>query len=72
VLNNCAQCHNLACSLIGQRGAARWDNLEKSHADRVTGVDLDALFGYLKANFSDAQPEPKVPARFLEGGCTPF
>ena len=36
------------------------------------GLGLDAIFGYLAANFNDTKPEPKVPARFMEGGCTPF
>jgi hypothetical protein len=30
------------------------------------------MFEYLAANFNAAKPEPKVPPRFLEGGCTPF
>jgi hypothetical protein len=72
VMNNCASCHNLACSVIGQRTAERWDSLQKSHADRVPGTDVPAMFAYLKANFDDTKPEPKVPPSFLEGGCTPF
>jgi hypothetical protein len=72
VLNNCASCHNVACAAIGQRSAERWDALKESHRENVPGVDLDALFGYLKANFDATKPEPRVPPRFLEGGCTPF
>jgi hypothetical protein len=72
VLNNCAACHNAACSAIGQRPPARWDALLASHRDRVSGVDLERVFGYLKTNFNDGKPEPKVPSALLEGGCTPF
>ena len=72
VLNNCGSCHNLACSTIGQRTAARWDSLKESHKEKVSDADLDAVFAYLKANFNDSKPEPKVPPKFLEGGCTPF
>jgi hypothetical protein len=61
VLSNCASCHNAACSAIGQRPPARWDALLASHRDRVSGVDLDKVFGYLKTNFNDGKAEPKVP-----------
>jgi len=74
-LDNCATCHNLACATIGQRPNARWDSLKKSHAEKVSGLsdaDLNAVFEYLKTNFNDSKPEPKVPPKFLEGGCTPF
>jgi hypothetical protein len=72
VINNCASCHNLACSVIGQRTPERWDSLQVSHEDKVSGADNAAMFAYLKANFDSSRPEPKVPPAFLEGGCTPF
>ena len=72
VMNNCASCHNLACSVIGQRTAERWDSLQKSHADKTPGADVAGMFAYLKANFDSSKPEPVVPPAFLEGGCTPF
>jgi mono/diheme cytochrome c family protein len=72
VMNNCASCHNVACSVIGQRSAERWDALKESHKDKVSGPDLDTIFAYLKTNFDNTKPEPKVPPAFLEGGCTPF
>lgn len=72
VINNCGTCHNLACSVIGQRPAERWDSLQKGHADRVADADVAAMFAYLKANFDSSKPEPTVPPAFLEGGCTPF
>ena len=72
VLNTCASCHNLACSAIGQRHHDRWVALKESHADKAGDADLEAIFAYLEANFGSSKPEPKVPARFLEGGCTPF
>ena len=75
VLNNCSSCHAVACSAIGQRTNARWDNLKEDHRDKASSLpedDLETLFAYLKENFNDSQPEPMVPAHFLEGGCTPF
>ena len=71
VLNNCASCHNVACSTIGQRSAERWAALKKAHKDRVNTPDYDLIFSYLESHFSDKQPEPTVPPQFLEGGCTP-
>jgi hypothetical protein len=72
VLNSCGSCHNVACAAIGQRSAERWDALKEGHKDKVSGADLDAMFEYLKTNFDATKPEPRVPPRFLEGGCTPF
>lgn len=71
VLNNCGSCHNVACSAIGQRANGRWDGLLESHAGKVADEDLKAAFSYLKANFNDEKPEPRVPPEFLQGGCTP-
>lgn len=75
VLESCGNCHAVACAAIGQRTAARWDNLKLDHRDKVTSLsekDRETLFGYLKENFSDSKPEPKVAPHLLEGGCTPF
>jgi len=75
VLNNCSSCHAVACSAIGQRTAARWDSLKEDHRDKAASLgqqELDTIFAYLKSHFDDSQPEPRVPAEFLEGGCTPF
>lgn len=75
VLDACGVCHAVACSAIGQRTRARWENLKHSHRDKVADMseeDFDAAFAYLSENFNDAQPEPTVPSHFLEGGCTPF
>lgn len=75
VLNTCSACHSVACSTIGQRTSERWASLKDAHRDKLQNTspaDLDAIFGYLAANFNDTKPEPRVPARFLEGGCTPF
>ena len=75
VLDTCGVCHAVACSAIGQRPAARWDNLKEDHRDKAPGLseeELETLFAYLKEHFSDSKPEPRVPPHFLEGGCTPF
>jgi hypothetical protein len=71
-MNSCGNCHNLACSAIGQRSTERWSALEEGHKEKVTSGDMHAMFEYLAANFNASKPEPKVPPRFLEGGCTPF
>ena len=75
VLENCASCHAVACAAIGQRTAARWDNLKADHGDKIPSLseqDREILFAYLKAHFSDSQPEPKVSPELMVGGCTPF
>ena len=72
VMNSCGNCHNLACSAIGQRSTERWKGLEEGHKEKVTSGDLHAMFEYLAANFNASKPEPKIPPKFLEGGCTPF
>ena len=75
VLNNCSSCHAVACAVIGQRTAARWNGLKEGHSDRMPGLadgELDRMFAYLQGHFNDTQPEPSVPAAFLEAGCTPF
>lgn len=75
VLNNCASCHAVACTAIGQRSDGRWSDLREAHREHVptlSEAELTAAFAYLQANFGANRPEPNVPARFLEGGCTPF
>ena len=75
VLNNCAGCHAVACTTIGQRTAGRWNSLQERHQDHLPGLgeeELGAIFSYLAANFNDSLPEPVVPPHFLEAGCTPF
>lgn len=75
VLNTCGSCHAVACAATGRRTVDRWADLKRGHKDTVSGVsdaDYDAMFAYLSANFNDAKPEPRVPAKFLEQGCTPF
>ena len=72
VMNSCGSCHNVACAAIGQRSAERWNELKEGHKDKVAGADLHAMFEYLQANFNATKPEPRVPPKFLEGGCTPF
>lgn len=75
VMNNCAGCHAVACTTIGQRTTARWNSLREGHQDHVPSLseeDRGAIFSYLAANFNDSLPEPVVPPQFLEAGCTPF
>jgi hypothetical protein len=75
LMNNCAGCHAAACTTIGQRTSARWNSLQEGHQDHVPGLsdeDRVTIFSYLSSNFNDSLPEPVVPPRFLEAGCTPF
>lgn len=75
VLETCGACHPVACSALGQRTAASWDGVKKSHEDKLTahsGANVDAMFSYLKANFNDTRPEPKIPPEFVQQGCTPY
>lgn len=75
VLANCTSCHAVACAVIGQRPQDRWDNLAEAHAEHVSSLsdaDRGVIFAYLSEHFSDQDPEPYVPAQFLERGCTPF
>ncbi len=75
VLNTCGSCHAVACAAQGRRTVARWGDLKTGHKDTVTGIssaDYDALFAYLEEHFNDTTPEPRIPAKFLEQGCTPF
>ena len=75
VLDSCGGCHAVACSAIGQRTPARWDNLKEDHRDKVANLSekaLETTFAYLKEHFNDSKPEPSIPAHFLAAGCTPF
>jgi hypothetical protein len=75
VLNTCGSCHPVACSARGQRTAAAWGNIQESHKDKLGGMtdtDVSTIFAYLKANFNDTKPEPKIPAELLQQSCTPF
>lgn len=75
VLANCASCHAVACAAIGQRPPNRWEDLAQAHAEHVPSLseeDRNTAFAYLAEHFSDQDPEPYVPAQFLERGCTPF
>lgn len=75
VLNNCASCHAVACAAMGQRSPARWSSIEESHREHVPSLsdqELETIFSYLQEHFDDTQPEPEIPAAFLQRGCTPF
>ncbi|MBM3740021.1 MAG: hypothetical protein FJW39_30045 [Acidobacteria bacterium] len=75
VLSTCGSCHAVGCAALGKRTAANWDNVKKSHKDKMTQInaaDLDAMFGYLASNFNDSKPEPVFPPELLAQGCTPF
>jgi cytochrome c5 len=75
VLSTCGACHSVVCSTRGQRTAERWDSIRASHQDKLTGQsapNVATMFAYLKQNFNETKPEPKVPAELAEPGCTPF
>ncbi|MFN7920825.1 MAG: hypothetical protein U0Q16_12045 [Bryobacteraceae bacterium] len=75
VLATCGTCHPVVCSARGQRNAERWEAIRKSHQDKLTAqsaANVTAMFAYLKANFNETKPEPKIPPELAEQGCTPF
>ena len=75
VLGTCGSCHALVCVTRGQRTTKRWENIKASHRDKLTDAgtaDVDEMFAYLKANFNETRPEPRVPPELLQQGCTPF
>jgi hypothetical protein len=75
VMSTCGSCHPLVCSARGQRSTERWDSIRKSHDDKLTGqsqANVTSMFAYLKRNFNETKPEPKVPVELAEQGCTPF
>jgi len=75
VLDTCGSCHPVACSALGQRTAERWEAVKESHKDKLTGrssADVNTMFSYLKENFNETKPEPKIPAAFVQQGCTPY
>jgi hypothetical protein len=75
VLDACGSCHPVACSALGQRTAERWEVVKEGHKDKLTGrssADVNAMFAYLKENFNDSKPEPKIPAEMAQQGCTPY
>ncbi len=75
VLDTCGSCHPVACSALGQRTAERWEGVKEGHKDKLTGrssADVNVMFSYLKENFNDSKPEPKIPAEFVQQGCTPY
>jgi len=75
VLNNCSACHAAACAAMGQRPSSRWEDLREAHREHVPSLSdeqLRTVFAYLGSNFDDQRPEPFIPARFLDQGCTPF
>ncbi len=75
VLSTCGTCHPVVCSTRGQKTAERWESIRKSHQDKLTSqpaADVTKMFAYLKQNFNETKPEPKIPAELAEQGCTPF
>lgn len=75
VLAACGSCHPVACSALGQRTGERWEAVKEGHKDKLTGhtsADVNAMFSYLKENFNERRPEPKIPAEFVQQGCTPY
>ena len=75
VLDTCGSCHPVACAALGQRAAESWDAIKNSHADKLvahSSANVNAMFSYLKTNFNETKPEPKIPAELVQQGCTPF
>jgi hypothetical protein len=74
-LSTCGTCHPVACVARGQRTPESWASIKEGHRDKLTnmsGADQDAVFAYLRENFNNTKPEPKIPAELIQQGCTPF
>ena len=72
VLNNCSTCHSVVCAAIGQRTPEEWTAIERSHAGYIPGLSLEdfgKIFIYLRRNFNDTLPEPRVSPELLADGC---
>jgi hypothetical protein len=65
----------VACVARGQRTPESWAAIKEGHRDKLTNMsaaDQDAVFAYLRENFNNTKPEPKIPAELIQQGCTPF
>jgi len=74
-LSTCGTCHPVACVARGQRTPESWAAIKEGHRDKLTnmsGADQDSVFAYLRENFNNTKPEPKIPAELIQQGCTPF
>jgi len=74
-LSTCGTCHPVACVARGQRTMESWAAIKEGHKDKLSnmsGADQDAVFAYLRENFNNTKPEPKIPPEAIQQGCTPF
>ena len=74
-LSTCGTCHPVACVARGQRTMESWAAIKEGHKDKLSNMstaDQDAVFAYLRENFNNTRPEPKIPPEAIQQGCTPF
>ena len=74
-LSTCGTCHPVPCVARGQRTMESWAAIKEGHKDKLTNMsvgDQDAVFAYLRENFNNTKPEPKIPPEAIQQGCTPF
>jgi hypothetical protein len=65
MFENCGNCHNALCAVVGQRAAGHWNAVKTNHRDRLSGLsdaDSNTLYDYLMTNFNDKKPEPNLTA----------
>ncbi len=69
MLDNCTNCHSFVRIVLMQRTREQWAVVKKAMRPRVVGLsdrDVDVIFDYLEASFSDTRPAPTLPKWFLD------
>lgn len=69
MLDNCTNCHSFVRIVLMQRTREQWGVVKNAMKPRVSGLsdeDVDVIFSYLEASFSDTRPAPKLPKWFIE------
>ncbi len=64
VLENCTVCHSFVRIVMSQRTEQLWNSVMYRHIGRTGSLSYDkfaAIFDYLKENFNDTKPVPRIP-----------
>jgi hypothetical protein len=73
VLNNCQNCHTFVPIVILQMDDDAWTRNSRDHRMRVSGLsddEFNTAYAYLKKNFNQNHPVPKLPQVLLESWTT--
>ena len=69
ILQNCTSCHSFVPIVLQQFDADGWSALFERHRPRVpqlSDAQIQAMRGYLAANFNAATPPPELPPGLLK------